>query len=119
MITPFEAGKLHKPTYYRVRRPSELVREGADIWDVLHAFEIDDPQLAMAAKYLVRAGRKPGAAREDDLAKALECIQRSLALNAAASASAPSGEVLPTELIRVRAAQLGVPYAKLLEELLR
>lgn len=118
MIEPFEAGKLHKPTYYRVRRPSELVREGADIWDVLHAFEIDDPQLAMAAKYLVRAGRKPGARREDDLAKALECIQRSLALTAS-SAPASDSIRLIDERARQIASGLGIPYAQLLEELLR
>jgi hypothetical protein len=76
---PFEAGQVWRPSYYRPVRRNARIAPDADVWDIAHGFELD-PMIAMALKYLLRAGKKPGEPLEKDLTKALECIQRRLLL---------------------------------------
>jgi len=77
-LAPYEPGTAFKPPYYRPIRPSKAVAPDADIWDVVHAFGIDEPFRAMAMKYLARAGCKEGESERDAITKAMEFLQRRL-----------------------------------------
>lgn len=82
---PFVAGERHVPEYYR---PTAPIRPDADPLDIAVAFGLG-PELAWALKYVLRAGKKPGASEAHDLTKAMEMIQRRLE-HALAAEAAPN-----------------------------
>lgn len=79
---PFVPGEHFRPGYYCRVRHNPRIAPDADIHDVVHAFGVDDPLLAQAVQYLVRAGRKPGESRAKDVTKAAELLQRALSFEA-------------------------------------
>lgn len=59
------------PTYYK--------NGSYDVFDIANRYNLDMP-LGTAIKYIVRAGRKDKAKHEEDLEKAIQCINRELEL---------------------------------------
>lgn len=57
--------------------PSYYQAEGFDLCEVIMAFSLDFP-LGAVLKYIVRAGRKPGASKLEDLKKAREFLRRAI-----------------------------------------
>lgn len=55
--------------------PSYYLSSGFEAWDFIGSRDLDY-FLGNAVKYLVRAGRKPGARAKDDLGKALHYIEK-------------------------------------------
>jgi hypothetical protein len=69
MTTPVDA----IPPYYRYAASTPP----RDVFDIAYAYQLDAQQ-TMALKYVIRAGRKAGVSKADDLAKAVACLRRAL-----------------------------------------
>ena len=69
-----EQGKFN-PDYYKYRN-------GDDVFAIADWFGLSFP-LGNSLKYILRAGRKEGEKKSDDLNKAIKCIQREIELEAA------------------------------------
>lgn len=79
---PHRPGVEYRPGYYKPARTNKRISPYADVWDVVHAWGVNDNMQAMAIKYLLRAGRKAGNPWSQDVQKAIETLQRALSLNA-------------------------------------
>jgi hypothetical protein len=75
LCEPFDPDAAYLPPYYQPRVPSPEVPRTCDPIAIAQAFQLPF-ELAMAVKYLLRAGRKPDEPEVKDLIKALEVIQR-------------------------------------------
>jgi hypothetical protein len=69
MTTPIDA----IPPYYRYAASTPP----RDVFDIAFSYNLD-AQSTMALKYVIRAGRKPGVTKAEDIAKALACLRRAL-----------------------------------------
>ncbi|HHZ65944.1 MAG TPA: DUF3310 domain-containing protein [Flavobacteriales bacterium] len=78
LVHGFQDGVQFKPAYYKPVNHSELIHPEADVWDVVHAFDISNSMTSMALKYIIRAGKKTGNPASQDLTKAMECLQRAI-----------------------------------------
>lgn len=65
------------PKYYKPQHYNKHFQPGSDVFDIIYAYDLT-PGCGMAVKYLVRAGRKPGNNRVDDLRKLIRCIEREI-----------------------------------------
>jgi hypothetical protein len=84
---PFTAANPYVPAYYTPRRGVQSTRP--DAIEIVQAFGLGF-EAGCAVKYLLRAGRKPGASEVKDLYKAMEFIQRRInSLNMEGKADAP------------------------------
>jgi hypothetical protein len=72
--------------------PSYYQAEGFDLQDVIEAFGLGYTA-GCAIKYLVRAGRKPGNSRLQDLRKAGRCIERAIQRELVSDCAVPPSHV--------------------------
>ncbi len=70
---PFYPSRAHVPEYYRPINP--ISGAALDWLAIAGAFALD-PARAMALKYILRAGRKPGESADKALTKAQEMLER-------------------------------------------
>jgi hypothetical protein len=84
---PFTPTNPYVPPYYKPLRG--LVSTRPDAIEIIQAFGLGF-EAGCAVKYLLRAGRKPGASEVKDLYKAMEFIQRRInSLNMEGKSDAP------------------------------
>lgn len=76
------------PDYYIKQLPNGTT---IDVFDVAETWDLNYPR-GNALKYLLRAGKKPGARGADDLRKAIRCLERELELEIAAEERLKNGE---------------------------
>lgn len=74
---------MSRPNYYKAEvtvslAPGQTARAELECFDLIDALCPGDFYLGNALKYLFRAGRKPGAEREDDLRKARTYVDQAL-----------------------------------------
>ena len=74
-----EAGKDENISHGNTIRPGYYQSSMGDVFDIANAYKLDMP-LGMAAKYILRAGKKDKSKEIEDLEKAIRCIERAIEL---------------------------------------